>query len=228
MSSASARVGRRIPHAHASVADACPLRVATSPLWAPRLSPRSVCWRAPRKTPVRAAHPRARLLGRCASRVCLLLTSYGSCSCSVPVRFFDLCRLEDSHTAVAAILAAAKQPPVFAAATVHTPSALPPVLAPRRGCCHRTHRCCVCTLCNPKGARVCDACERVRYAPADTRRSTAHLSGDWCWAVTVNMDGSRGGKRKYLINRFLNVRCFQVSPTSSAAPGTPAAPAGNP
>jgi hypothetical protein len=79
--------------------------------------------------------------------VCVLLTSYGSCSCSVPVRFFDLCRLEDSHTAVAAILAAAKQPPVFAAATVHTPSALPPVLAPRRGCCDRTpcsgaHRCC--------------------------------------------------------------------------------------
>jgi hypothetical protein len=60
--------------------------------------------------------------------------------------------------------------------------------------------------------RLRNACVRVRYAPADTRRSTAHLSGDWCWAVTVNMDGSRGGKRKYLINRWFMSAVFKSPP----------------
>ena len=89
----------------------------TWPVWAPRLSPRPAGWWS-RSTPVRAACPR----GYWADVLAPAAHVSGS---SLPVKSFDLCRVEDSHIA---ILAAAKQPPVFAAATVLTPSALPPVL----------------------------------------------------------------------------------------------------
>ena len=53
------------------------------------------------------------------------------------VKFFDLCRLEDSHGTAAALLAPAAPPPVLteaAASALLAPAALPPVLARHAVC----------------------------------------------------------------------------------------------